>query len=120
MKEKFISRCIDSLLKQTMPVDILVMEGGSTDSTLDILKSYGDSITVIKNPSKYVSNARNLALQCIDKNVTHCLEMIGHSWVDEDHVEKRVNDLLELESKLGIRVGSNWLPNKGCRFFTFR
>ena len=30
-EEKFISRCIDSLLKQTMPVDILVMEGGSTD-----------------------------------------------------------------------------------------
>ena len=46
-EEKFISRCIDSLLKQTMPVDILVMEGGS-DSTLDILKSYGDSIKVVK------------------------------------------------------------------------
>ena len=56
---------------------------------------------------------RNLALQCIDKNVTHCLEMIGHSWVDEDHVEKRVNDLLELESKLGIRVGAIGCLTKG-------
>ena len=113
-EEKFISKCIDSLLNQTMPVDILVMEGGSTDSTLEILQSYGDSIKVIKNPGKYVSNARNLALQCIDKNVTHCLEMIGHSWVDEDHVEKRVNDLLDLESKLGIRVGAIGCLTKGA------
>ena len=60
-EEKFISRCIDSLLKQTMPVDILVMEGGSTDSTLDILKSYGDSIKVVKNPGKYVSNAKEFS-----------------------------------------------------------
>ncbi len=112
-EEKFISKCIDSLLNQTMPVDILVMEGGSTDSTLEILQSYGDSIKVIKNPGKYVSNARNLALQHIDESITHCLEIIGHSWVDEDHVEKRVNDLLDLESKLGIRVGAIGCQTKG-------
>ena len=112
-EEKFISKCIDSLLNQTMPVDILVMEGGSTDSTLDILESYGDSIKVIENPGKYVSNARNLALQHIHEDVTHCLEIIGHSWIDEDHVEKRVNDLLDLESKLGIRVGAIGCLTKG-------
>ena len=112
-EEKFISKCIDSLLNQTMPVDILVMEGGSTDSTLEILQSYGDSIKVIKNPGKYVSNARNLALQHIDESITHCLEIIGHSWIEEDHVEKRVNDLLDLESKLGIRVGAIGCQTKG-------
>ena len=36
-EEKFIARCIESLLAQTMPVDILVMEGGSDDSTKQIL-----------------------------------------------------------------------------------
>ncbi|MGB1826916.1 MAG: glycosyltransferase, partial [Candidatus Poseidoniaceae archaeon] len=60
-EEKFINRCIDSLLAQTLPVKILVLDGGSTDSTLDILKSYGDSIRVIDNPGKRVANARNLA-----------------------------------------------------------
>ena len=36
-EEKFIAKCIESLLAQTMPVEILVMEGGSTDNTKQIL-----------------------------------------------------------------------------------
>ena len=105
-EEQFIGKCIESLLAQTMPVEILVMEGGSTDSTKEILASFGDSIKVVDNPGKRVSNARNLALENIGEDITHCLEIIGHSWIDEDHVEKRVTDLLDLESKLGIRIGA--------------
>ena len=105
-EEKFISRCIDSLLSQTMQIEILVLDGGSTDKTLDILKSYGDSIKVIKNIEKRVSQARNLALELIGNDITHCLELIGHSWIDPDHVEKRVNDMISLESKLGLKVGA--------------
>ena len=46
-EEQFIGKCIESLLAQTMPVEILVMEGGSTDSTKEILASFGDSIKVV-------------------------------------------------------------------------
>ena len=56
-EEKFIARCINSLLAQTMPVDILVMEGGSTDSTREVLASFGDTIKVVDNPGKRVANA---------------------------------------------------------------
>ena len=72
-EEKFIRRCIESLLTQTMPIQILVLDGGSTDSTLEVLSDFGDSISVIHNPGKRVSNARNLALQHLDEDVTHCL-----------------------------------------------
>ena len=89
-EEKFIQRCIDSLLSQTLPIQILVLDGGSTDSTLEILQSYGESIRVIDNPGRRVANARNLALQHLDDDITHCLEIIGHSWINKDHVEKRV------------------------------
>ena len=41
-EEQFIGKCIESLLAQTMPVEILVMEGGSTDSTREILAGFGD------------------------------------------------------------------------------
>ena len=105
-EEKFIKRCIDSLLAQTFPIKIMVLDGGSTDTTLEILKSYGNLIRVIDNPGKRVANARNLALRHLDDDITHCLEIIGHSWVDEDHVERRVNDLIELEATLGKRVGA--------------
>ncbi|MDC3290128.1 glycosyltransferase, partial [bacterium] len=109
-EEKFITRCIDSLLAQTMPVEILVLDGGSTDSTLDLLSKYGDSITVLNNPGKRVAQARNLALDHISDEVTHCLEIIGHSWIDANHVENRVTDLLDLERSLGTKIGAI-----GCR-----
>ncbi len=109
-EEKFISRCIDSLLDQTYPVDILVVDGGSQDSTLQLLSEYGDKITVIHNPGKRVAQARNLALKEIGTAVTHCLEIIGHSWIDSDHVEKRVAKMQQIESKNGVKIGA-----LGCR-----
>tara|TARA_B100000212_G_scaffold233915_1_gene177874 strand:+ start:21033 stop:22025 length:993 start_codon:yes stop_codon:yes gene_type:complete len=105
-EEEFIGRCIESLLSQTMPIDILVLDGGSTDSTLAILSEFGDKITVIDNPGKRVSNARNLALDHISDGITHCLEIIGHSWVDSDHVAKRVADLIQLENERGKKIGA--------------
>tara|TARA_B100001250_G_scaffold318011_1_gene280532 strand:+ start:1709 stop:2686 length:978 start_codon:yes stop_codon:yes gene_type:complete len=109
-EEAEITRCIDSLLSQTMKIDVMVLDGGSTDKTLEILSKYGKKIILLDNPGKRVSNARNLALENLPKGTTHCFEIIGHSWVDEDHVETRVKDMLDLESKLGKKVGAI-----GCR-----
>lgn len=109
-EEKYITRCIDSLLAQTIPIDILVVDGGSQDSTLDLLSKYGDSISIIDNPGKRVAQARNLALEHIGDDITHCLEIIGHSWVDSDHVEKRVNKLQQIETELSVKIAA-----LGCR-----
>jgi glycosyltransferase involved in cell wall biosynthesis len=102
----FITRCIDSLLAQTVSIDVLVVDGGSTDGTLELLSKYGDSITVINNPGKHVAQARNLALLHIDDGITHCLEIIGHSWIDPNHVESRIDELVALESRIGVSVGA--------------
>lgn len=41
----FIKQTIDSILNQGYPeLEYIVMDGGSTDATVDILKSYGDKI----------------------------------------------------------------------------
>ena len=109
-EEQHINRCIDSLLSQTLSVEILVLDGGSTDETLKLLGEYGKKITVLYNPGKRVSHARNLALENLPKGTTHCFEIIGHSWVDDNHIEKRVNDLINLESEIGKTVGAI-----GCR-----
>ncbi len=42
---RFIRAAIDSVLDQNYPnVELLVMDGVSTDNTVEILKSYGDRI----------------------------------------------------------------------------
>ncbi len=38
--EKFLKEQIDSLLKQTVKVDIIILDDGSTDNTIDIIKKY--------------------------------------------------------------------------------
>ena len=86
-EEKYIEKCIESVLSQTVSVDVIVLDGGSTDGTLSILDQFGDSIMVVNNPGKRVAQARNLALELIDDSITHCLELIGHCYIENDHVE---------------------------------
>lgn len=109
-EEHYIERCIDSLLAQTMKIDVMVMDGGSEDKTLELLSKYGDKIKVIHNPGKRVAQARNLALENLSTEITHCLEIIGHSWIDPDHVEKLVNELKAIELDTGVNIGA-----LGCR-----
>ena len=61
--EKFIARCIESLLQQTLTeIEIICINDGSTDNSLNILESYkkNDSrIKIINKENDGVSAARN-------------------------------------------------------------
>lgn len=63
--EKTIQRSLDSVLKQTYSgFEVIVVDNGSTDTTLQILKRYCklDSRITVYSSSKGRSNARNLGL----------------------------------------------------------
>jgi glycosyltransferase involved in cell wall biosynthesis len=60
---RFIREAIESVLSQEYEaLDILVMDGGSTDGTVDILKSYGSRITFVSQKDKGQSDAINQGL----------------------------------------------------------
>jgi glycosyltransferase involved in cell wall biosynthesis len=57
---QFIAASIDSVLAQTYPhIELVVMDGVSTDNTVEILKSYGDRITWVSEPDSGQTNAIN-------------------------------------------------------------
>lgn len=59
-----ISFTIDSVLKQTYEsFEIIVVDDGSTDNTLEILSTFGDSIKVFTQNNEGVSSARNKAIK---------------------------------------------------------
>ena len=65
--EKYLRRCVDSVLAQTMTeIEVLCVDDGSTDSSLDILHEYAakDSrVTVYTQDHQFAGAARNLGIK---------------------------------------------------------
>lgn len=64
-RRSYISRAIDSVLAQTVPVDeILVVDDGSTDESAELLNErYGARVRVIRQANTGVSGARKRGIQ---------------------------------------------------------
>ena len=64
--EKYIERCIDSLLaQQGAELEIIAVNDGSSDNTLQKLLKYGDRIIVKSIENSGAANARNVGLSCV-------------------------------------------------------
>lgn len=75
-RSQYLKECIGSLLSQTRaPDQIIVVNDGSTDDTEDVVRSYGDQVTLLNKPNGGKSSALNLALQ-------HCHS--DYVWICDD------------------------------------
>jgi len=89
--EKYLEQTIDSVLNQSYKnIEYIVVDGGSTDGTLDILKKYGDKIT------KWVSEPDEGLYDAMNKGIGMTKgELIGminsDDWYELDAVEQMVN-----------------------------
>ena len=62
--EKYLKRCLDSVLSQTLKdIEIICVNDGSTDNSIQILKEYGSKIKVINQENQGLSVARNTGLK---------------------------------------------------------
>ncbi|MDE7018211.1 MAG: glycosyltransferase [Lachnospiraceae bacterium] len=76
--EKYIRRCLDSILGQDIePQEIICVDDGSTDHSLDILRSYEkthDNIHVITQKNCYAGIARNHGLKLAKGEYVHFMD----------------------------------------------
>jgi glycosyltransferase involved in cell wall biosynthesis len=58
--ERWVAEAIQSCLEQTYrPIELIVIDDGSTDNSLDVIKSFGDAIQWETGPNRGGNHARN-------------------------------------------------------------
>lgn len=85
----FIKATIDSVLNQDYPkIEYLVMDGGSTDHTIEILKSYGDRI-------QWISEKDDGQADAVNKGIRRAKgEIIGWLNSDDTYLEGAVTKIV--------------------------
>jgi glycosyltransferase involved in cell wall biosynthesis len=62
--ERYLSHAIESALGQTLPPgEVLVVDDGSTDGSLDIARSFGDRVTVFEGAPGGIGATRNAGVE---------------------------------------------------------
>lgn len=93
--EKFLPRCIDSLLKQTLPaIEIILVENGSTDNSLEVCRNFSSrhaNIQVLTSKKCGPSEARNLGMKHANGEYIGFVD--GDDFVDSSMYEKLINAL---------------------------
>lgn len=110
--EKYIERCLSSLVNQTIKeIEIICVDDGSIDKSLDILNSYAQkysNVKVLRQNHKKQGAARNLAFAQAQG------EYIGYvdsdDWVDENYYEELYNAAKKYDCDVAlatnVRIGN--------------
>lgn len=87
--EKYINKCLDSILNQTLTdIEIIIINDGSNDKSLEICKQYSEKdsrIILIDKKNEGVSVARNKGIE-VSKG-EYILFVDSDDWIDENSCE---------------------------------
>jgi glycosyltransferase involved in cell wall biosynthesis len=100
--ERFIERAIASVLEQDVPLDdveILVVDDGSTDRTLDIVRQFEPRVRLIRKPNGGQASAFNAGFSHALGSIIATLD--GDDWWAKQKL-RRVLETLEANPTIGI------------------
>lgn len=109
-EERFISRCLDSIIKQTFKfekMDVMIIDGGSNDKTKDIVAEYQKShqnIRFIENKKKIQSVAFNIGFK--KSTAPYIIRLDAHAEYDSKYISLCIENLKQ-DEKRG-NVGGRW------------
>lgn len=122
---KYIERCVESLLKQSgAELEIIAVNDGSTDDTLQKLLKYGDRITIKNINNMGVSGARNLGLSCAHGDFLMFVD--GDDYLTDGAIQRLVSaqsendaDIVRFRYKCVYPNGAAVLPKSQLNRYEF-
>lgn len=109
--QKYLDKCLASIRKQDYPKDkmeILVIDGGSTDETLSKARNY--NVKILENPFRDAESGKSIGIQA-SKGEIIALVDADNELVEKYWLKSMVTPLIENSSIFGVE--SPWYIKKG-------
>lgn len=92
--------CVQSLLDQDYEHvrEILVVDGGSTDGTRDIVESFGGKVRLLDNPRRITAAAMNIGIEACSTDLF--VRVDAHSTYARNYVSQSVTTMLETKASV--------------------
>jgi glycosyltransferase involved in cell wall biosynthesis len=122
--QRTIQRTIESVLNQTYQnIEYLIIDGCSTDGTLDIINKYIDKISYFKSEPDYgIYDAMNKGISFANGELIGMIN--SDDWYENDTVENVINCYSEVHNEVVLyglmklfKNGKLWMIKSNCHLF---
>lgn len=114
-QEQYLKQCIESILTQSYKnIELLLINDGSTDSSLSICKSFkkeDSRVRVITKLNGGLSSARNLGLDVATGKLVMFVD--PDDWLLDDAIKKLYDSLLDNQSDIAVGAYIEYVQSKG-------
>lgn len=102
--EKYLEKCLKSVVKQTLKdIEIICINDGSTDKSLEILKNFAQNdnrIKIINQKNSGPSIARNKGIKCAQGEYVSFID--SDDYIDLDFLEKLYNSAKKYDADIAV------------------
>lgn len=112
---RWVDRCMGSLRRSTVPVDTLVIDNGSSDNTLELIRRDFPEVTIIESGENLgFGKANNIGFRyALEREYDYVYLLNSDAWLLEDTLEKLLADKcgFDLLSPMQMSASGSLDPN---------
>lgn len=113
--ERFVRDSVESVLSQTYSaIEILVVDDGSTDRSIDVLAKYAGRLRLIRQPNAGVANARNAGVEASRGEIVAFLDQ--DDWWQPTKIEKQVSVFVSDPEVTLVHTGTAHFDDQAKKF----